>query len=209
MLIEVWSDVVCPWCYVGRLRLEAALRSYEHSDEVEVVWRSFQLDPTVPVGTAEPKLGYLARKYGVPAGTIAEGLQRSASAAAAEGVQFDVENTITVNTFDAHRVLHHAATQGLGEVSHERFLRAHFVEGATLDHPTLAALAAELGMVHDEVLEVLDSGAYDREVRADIELAGQLGITGVPFFAFDRAFGLSGAQPVEVLIDAMRRARNG
>ncbi len=206
MKIEIWSDVVCPWCYIGKRRLERALGQFEHADEVEITWRSFQLNPDTPAGTAEPTMDYLARRFG-PESKDMTG--RVAELAAGEGLDFDFDfdAALTVNTLDAHRLLHLAADLGVGDAAKERLLRAHFTEGADLsDHETLTRLLGEAGADPDRVRAVLAGTEYADAVRADISEARQLGASGVPFFVIDRRYGISGAQPAETFLQALRTA---
>jgi predicted DsbA family dithiol-disulfide isomerase len=202
--IEIWSDVVCPWCYIGKRRLERALGEFEHADEVEITWRSFQLNPDAPAGTAEPTLEYLSRRFGPQAAAMTT---RVAELGRGEGLDLDFGSTLTVNTLDAHRVLHLAADLGLGGAAKERLLRAHFTEGADLSDPeTLVRLAGEAGVDSDRAREVLAGTEYADAVRADIELAQAFGASGVPFFVIDRKYGISGAQPSETFLQALRTA---
>jgi predicted DsbA family dithiol-disulfide isomerase len=203
--IEIWSDVVCPWCYIGKRRLERALHDFGAADQVEITWRSFQLNPDFPPGTAVPTPDYLTSRFGPQA---QEMTGRVALLGAGEGLDLRFENTLTVNTFDAHRVLHLAADAGLaGEVS-ERLLHAHFTEGADLsDHQRLARLAGEAGVPPERVLAMLASDEYADAVRADIDEARALGANGVPFFVIDRKYGISGAQPAEVFLRALQQAQ--
>ncbi|MFY9934829.1 MAG: DsbA family oxidoreductase [Streptosporangiaceae bacterium] len=203
MKIEIWSDVVCPWCYIGKRRLEHALGEFEHADDVEVTWRSFQLNPGAPEA-AVPTLDYLERRFGPQATAMTS---RVADLGRGEGLNLDFANTLTVNTLDAHRALHLAADQGLGDAAKERLLHAHFTEGADVsDHETLAKLLAEVGVDEDRTRAVLAGTEYADEVQADIAEAQRLGATGVPFFVIDRKYGISGAQPAETFLQALRTA---
>ncbi len=209
MQIEIWSDVVCPWCYIGKRRLERALGEFEHADEVEVTWRSFQLNPDTLPGTAVPTLEYLTKKYGPQA---QEMTARVAALAKAEGLDFG-SSSLAVNTLEAHRVLHLAADLGFGDAAKERLLRAHFTEGANLsDHETLTRLVVEAGppgqagTVEARAREVLAGRDYENAVLDDISLARRMGISGVPFFAIDRKYGISGAQSPETFLRALRTA---
>jgi predicted DsbA family dithiol-disulfide isomerase len=205
--IEIWSDVVCPWCYIGKRRLERALGQFEHADEVEVAWRSFQLNPDTPPGTAVPTPDYLARRFGPQAKAMTG---RVAELAAEEGLDFDFDAALTVNTLDAHRLLHLAADLGIGDAAKERLLRAHFTEGADLsDHQTLTRLLGEVGADSERVRAVLAGTEYADTVRADIEQARRLGANGVPFFVIDRKYGISGAQPAGTFLQALRTAYAG
>jgi predicted DsbA family dithiol-disulfide isomerase len=204
MKIEIWSDVVCPWCYIGKRRLEHALTEFEHADDVEVTWRSFQLNPEFPPGEATPTAEYLARRFGPQSAQMAA---RVADIAKGEGLDFDNASALAVNTFDAHRLLHLAADLGVADAATERLLRAHFTEGANLaDADTLVNLMKEAGADPDRAREVLDGDEYAAQVHADIAEARMLGSTGVPFFVIDRKYGISGAQPTETFLHALRTA---
>ena len=204
MKIEIWSDVVCPWCYIGKRRLERALGDFEHADEVEIAWRSFQLNPDTPAGTAVPTSEYLVQRFGPQASQMTG---RVAALGRDEGLDLNFDTSLTVNTLDAHRLLHLAADLGVGDAAKERLLRAHFTEGADLSDPeTLVRLAGQAGVDSDRAREVLAGTEYADAVRADIELAQAFGATGVPFFVIDRKYGISGAQPAEAFLQALRTA---
>jgi predicted DsbA family dithiol-disulfide isomerase len=207
MRVEIWSDVVCPWCYIGKRNLEAALAGFEHRDGVEVTWRSFELDPSAPAVREGDYAVRLAEKYGVP---LAEGrrmLASMTSAAAGAGLAFDFDRARPGNTFDAHRLIHLAGERGAQDAMKERLLRATFTEGEPVgDRGTLVRLAVEAGLDGEDAAAVLDSDAYAAEVRADERQALELGITAVPFFVIDRTFGVPGAQPPDVLTRALQRA---
>ena len=204
MQVEIWSDVVCPWCYIGKRRLERALGEFEHADEVEVTWRSFQLNPDTRPGTAVPTLDYLEQRFGPQAQAMTA---RVAELGQAEGLTLDFASSLTVNTLEAHRLLHLAAGLGIGDAAKERLLRAHFTEGADLSgHETLTRLLVEVGAGEARVREVLAGTEYANEVADDISMARRLGASGVPFFVIDRAYGISGAQSVETFLHALRTA---
>jgi predicted DsbA family dithiol-disulfide isomerase len=205
--VEIWSDVVCPWCYIGKRRLESALSQFEHADEVEIFWRSFQLNPEAQQGKGVPTLEYLTTRFGPQAGQMTEHV---AEVAKGDGLDMDFSKALTVNTFDAHRMLHLAAELGVGDAAKERMLRAHFTEGADLGSTdTLVALMQDVGIDAEKARAALVSGEYGEEVRADIEEARALGANGVPFFVIDRKYGVSGAQPVETFLTALRTAYAG
>ncbi|MFD3584613.1 DsbA family oxidoreductase [Streptomyces sp. NPDC058683] len=205
--IDVWSDVVCPWCYIGKRRLESALGRFEHADEVEVHWHSFQLDPAHPKGDRRPVLEALAHKTGAPPAQVRAMIRQVTELAAAEGLRYDLERAVSVNTVDAHRLSHLAAAHGRGAEMHERLLRAHLGEGEVVDDPgTLVRLGAEAGVPEDEVRRMLDGDAYADAVTADVRTARRYGATGVPFFVLDRTYGLSGAQPADTFLSALRTA---
>lgn len=200
MKVEIWSDVVCPWCYIGKRNFEAALEGFEHRDEVEVVWRAFELDPGAPAHREGPYAERLARKYRTSLDEAQGMVDRMTQAAAAVGLDFRFDLAQPGNTFDAHRVIHLAATRGRQDEMKERLLRATFTEGeATGDVAVLVRLATEVGLDATEVTDALATGAFTEEVRAEEAEAAQLEITGVPFFVVDRAFGISGAHPPEAL----------
>ncbi|MDT7557456.1 MAG: hypothetical protein QOI68_1926 [Pseudonocardiales bacterium] len=209
MRVEVWSDVVCPWCYIGKRRLERALGSFEHAGEVEVVWRSFQLDPAFPKGVHRPTYEALMEKTGGSAAQVRAMTEQVKAVAAEEGLVYDFESSSMVNTFDAHRLAHLAQAHGLGAAMHERLMRAQLVEGATLADPeTLVRLGEEVGVPAGEARRMLAGDEYATEVEEDISQARELGVSGVPFFVLDRAYGLSGAQPLETFLSALRRAQS-
>jgi predicted DsbA family dithiol-disulfide isomerase len=206
LTVEIWSDVVCPWCYIGKRRFEAALEAFEHRDEVTVMWRSFELDPAAPRNVEGTATERLAAKYGMSL-ERAEGLHREMTErAAAEGLEFRFDLAQSGNTFDAHRLIHLAATYGHQAAAKERLMRAYFTEGAAISDPeTLIGLMAEVGVDAAEARDVLLGDRFAEDVREDEQLAGQLGIQGVPFFVLDRRFGVSGAQPPEALVQALER----
>lgn len=205
MKIEVWSDIVCPWCYLGKRRLETALAEFEHPVSVE--WRSFQLDPTYPKDARQPVYEAIQSKMGASPAQVRAMTGNLGALAAAEGLTYDFDNAVMVNTFDAHRVAHLAKANGLGAEMHERLLRAQLVEAETLnDADTLVRLAAEVGVDEPDTRKVLAGDEYAASVAADIEEARALGVNGVPFFVIDRKYGISGAQPVEAFRSALTTA---
>ena len=207
MQVEIWSDVVCPWCAIGKRRFETALSRFEHRDEVRVRYRSFELDPTTPRSVTVGATERLARKYGVPLAE-AEAMQRRVTdAAAGEGLDFRLDIARQGNTVDAHRLLHLAAERGRQSELKERLLLAYFTEGEPIGEPaTLVRLAADAGLDAAEAEQVLGSDAYLAEVRADQAEARGLGIQAVPFFVLDRRYGVSGAQPADLLLSALWQA---
>ena len=210
MLIEIWSDVVCPWCYIGKRRLEQAVDAFPHRDDVEVRWRSFQLDPTAPVSSSDDAPGTaerLAVKYGVDLQQAHAMNARMSEVAAGEGLEYHLDQARGTSSLDAHRLLHEAAEHGLQDALKERLLKAYLSEGERIDDAAvLARLATEAGLDPDVVARVLGSDAHTGAVRGDQDEARVLGITGVPFVVVDRRYGVSGAQPVEVFATALERA---
>jgi predicted DsbA family dithiol-disulfide isomerase len=209
--IDVWSDIVCPWCYVGKRRLEAALAQFTHRDEVEVVWRAFELDPAAPA-VRDEGVTYaerLARKYGTTVEHAERMIQQMTEVAAVDGLDFRFDRIRPGRTFDAHRLLHLAAERGVQDALKERLLRAYMTEGAAIGDPkSLVRLASEAGLEADEAEGVLASAAYSAEVRSEEDDARDLGITGVPFFVIGGRYAVSGAQPAEVLLRAVTTAWN-
>ena len=208
MKVEIWSDVVCPWCFIGKRRFEAALERFEHRDDVEVVWRSFELDPSAPTtGTPGGQTERLAAKYGTTLDGARQMQRRVADAAAGEGLDFNMDVAVPANTVDAHRVIHLAQGAGLQAAMKERLLKAHFTDGEAVgETDTLVRLATEVGLDAGAVRSMLDGDELTDAVRSDESEARALGISGVPFFVIDRRYGVSGAQPSEHLLEALQTA---
>ena len=208
MRIDVWSDLVCPWCYIGKRRLEHALEKAKLDQPIEIVHRSFQLNPSAPMETTSKRREYLMKKYGwsnAQAEQIDSDMEKRA---AADGLEYHLgAEGLTGNTFDAHRLMHLARERGVADAAIERFYRAYFTEQRSLfDKESLVPLAVEAGLDADEARRVLNGTGYADAVERDINEARMLGVSGVPFFVFDMKLGLSGAQPVEVFIDALNQA---
>jgi predicted DsbA family dithiol-disulfide isomerase len=204
--VEIWSDIACPWCYVGKRRFEAALAEFEHREEVRVLWRSFELDPAAPRERQGDRAARLAEKYGMTVERAREMEQQMTDVAAQEGVEFRFDIARSGATFDAHRIVHLAREHELQDAMKERLLRAYFTEGELVgDHGTLVRLACEVGLAEDEVRETLAGDRYAEEVRDDELTARKLGITAVPTFVIDRAMGASGAHPPEAMLSLLRQ----
>ncbi len=215
MRIEIWSDVVCPWCYVGKRRLEGALARFaqahpEAEGQLEVVYRSFELDPTAPQHGHEPTTAVLARKYGRSEDEMRQMQQQLTDVAAGEGLAFRLFDNVHTNTVDAHRLLHLALDEGgpaLQRALKEALLAAYFLDARDVgDHDVLASVASGVGLDEVRVKEVLTSDAYAAAVQADIAQARAYGATGVPFYVLDQKYGVSGAQPGEVFDQVLERA---
>ena len=204
MDIEIWSDIACPWCYVGKRRFEAALAHFEHRDDVRVRWRSFELDPSAPPAREGERAARLAEKYGITVERAREMEKQMTETAAGEGLDFRFDIQRSGATFDGHRVIHLATEHGLGDAMKERLLRAYFTEGELMsDHEALVRLAGEVGLDQDEVRQMLASDRYADDVREDERTAGSFGISAVPTFVIDRAIGASGAHPPEALLELL------
>lgn len=209
MKVEIWSDVVCPWCYIGKRRFEAALAQFAHRGEVAVVWRSFELDVAAPPSTTEQGTyaERLATKYGCSVAQAQAMIDNMTATAAQEGLDFRFDLARPGNTFDAHRLLHLALQYGRQDALKERLDRATFSEGSpTSDHATLRVLAMEVGLPETEVHDLLNSEQHADAVRADEAQARAYGISGVPFFVIDGTYGISGAQPAGVLLQTLEQA---
>jgi predicted DsbA family dithiol-disulfide isomerase len=206
MLVEIWSDIVCPWCYIGKRRFESALGRFEHADEVEVRWRSFELDPHAPAQRPGNMAEHLAAKYGMSVQDAHARLAGMDQMAAAEGLDYDLAETKGGNTFAAHRLIHLANEHGLGDQVKEALLHAYFVDRVSVSEPeVLLEVGVSCGLDRAEVAALLDSERFADGVRADEAEASDLGATGVPFFVFDRAFAVPGAQDPEVFLQTLRR----
>jgi predicted DsbA family dithiol-disulfide isomerase len=204
MRVDIWSDVICPWCYVGKARFSKALSTFAHRDEVEVVYRSFELDPSYPKDRRETTFAMLSSKYGMSEADARAAESRLADLAAAEGLGFEAVRPVG-NTFDIHRVLQLGLAKGVQAELVRAVDQAYFAQAQQVfDRDVLTGIAAGAGL--DTAPDVIDGDAYAEEVRQDELQARQLGITGVPFFVFDLALGVSGAQPTETLASALQQA---
>jgi len=207
MRVEVWSDVVCPFCYLGKRKFALALERFANRDDIDVVWKSFQLNPNV---RSDPDLSineFLAREKGIDVRTAEQMHERITRAGQAVGLEYHFERIVVANTFDAHRVIHFARAYGKADEAMDRLFRAYFTEGRNIAHrPTLAELGAEIGLDAAALIAALETGAYAGDVRADMEEAQQLGINGVPFFVLDRKYAVSGAQEPALFLEALQQA---
>jgi len=202
--IEVWSDVVCPWCYLGKRRMESAIANFEHADEVAVLWRSFELNPDAPRKEDMSVEEILSRKYGMSREEVREMNARITALAEAEGLEYRLDRARGANSFDAHRMIHLAAEHGIQGVMKERLMRAHFTESAAIGDPEeLVRMAVEVGIEEGEARNVVQSDRFAKEVGQDEADAAALGISGVPFFVIDGTWGISGAQTTDVFAKAL------
>ena len=207
MKVEIWSDVACPWCYIGKRRVEAARSRFEHGDAVDVRWRSFELDPSAPRVREAAYLDHLMGKYRISMAEADAMIDRMIEAGAQNGVVLRFDKAKIGNTFDAHRLLHLAGERGQQHELKEQLLRAAFTKGLAIgEADVLAGIAEAAGLEPDEVRAVLDGDRFAAEVRADERRAGELGITSVPFFVLGGTFGVAGAQPPDVLLAALQEA---
>jgi predicted DsbA family dithiol-disulfide isomerase len=206
--VEIWSDIVCPWCYLGKRRFEKALAEFEHRDAVSVSYRSFQLDASRPRGETISRRQMLMKKYRLSPEQVEEMDERMEETAAADGLEYHLtEAGLTGNTFDAHQVVHLARAHGLESAMLDRLYRAYFTEQRSIfDHESLVALAAEVGIDAADAREALRQNRFADAVANDVDEAGFYGATGVPFFVVAGRYGVSGAQPVDLFSKVLTRA---
>jgi predicted DsbA family dithiol-disulfide isomerase len=207
MLVDIWSDVVCPWCYLGKRRFEAALERFEHRDAVQVHWHSFELDPQAGPSSDTPSAQRLAAKYGMPVEDARARHAELEEVAGAEGLEYHLDRTRGGNSLDAHRLHQLAIDRGLSDAVMQRLMRGYFTDGEAIDdRDVLLRLVTEAGLDADEARAVLDSDRYTEEVRADEHTAARIGVRGVPFFVLGRRFGVSGAQTPDIMLEALQKA---
>jgi predicted DsbA family dithiol-disulfide isomerase len=207
MKVEIWSDVMCPFCYIGKRKFEKALAEFEGKENVEIEWKSFQLNPSLKTDAGKSINQYLAEIKGWSLEQAKEMNARVSAMAKEVGLNYNFDKAIVANSFDAHRLIQFAKRKNVGDQMEEALFKAYFIDGKnTADHTTLISLAAEAGLDETETKAILDSGIFADEVEADIELAGQIGVRGVPFFVFDRKYAVSGAQAPEVFLETMKKA---
>lgn len=206
MQVEIWSDIMCPFCYIGKRRFEAALQQFTHRDEVEVVWRSFELDPNMHTVPGQSIDELLAIRKGVSVAQAHQMNAHMAQTAAEVGLRFDFDRMVPVNMFNAHRFVHLAAHHDRQDAAKERLFRAYFTEGQHVeDLDTLARLGADIGLDAVEVKRVLQTDAYAQQVRHDEYQARQINVRGVPFFVFADKYAVSGAQPSELFAEVLKK----
>ncbi|GAB3900958.1 DsbA family oxidoreductase [Larkinella knui] len=207
MKVEIWSDVMCPFCYIGKRKFEAALEKFDHKESIEVVWKSFQLNPAQETDPSKSITEYLAENKGWTLGYAKQMNDYVTNMAAEVGLHYDFDKAVVANSFDAHRVVQLAKKHGKGDDMEERLFKAYFTEGAnTADHETLLKLATDIGLDAAEVKQVLASDHYATDVKADIREARQVGVTGVPFFVFNQKYAVSGAQAPETFLGALTKS---
>jgi len=205
--VDIWSDVVCPWCAVGKANLDAALSQFSHAESVEIHWHSYELDPSAPAVRSGNYVGMLGKKYGVSSDEAQSMIDRMTATGEACGIDFHFERVQPGNTFDAHRMIHLGAVRGIQTQVKARFLRGYLSEGEAIGLPEVVErLAIDAGLDPDEVAAVLRTDAFADEVRIDEATAASMQVTGVPFFVFDRRLAVAGAQPPEILLQVLQRA---
>jgi predicted DsbA family dithiol-disulfide isomerase len=207
MKVEIWSDVMCPFCYIGKRKFEAALEQFLHKNEIEVEWKSFQLNPDMKTDPSKNINEYLAEHKGISEYQAKQMNDRVTAMAAEVGLHYDFDKAIVANSFDAHRLSHYAKTQGKQDAMEERLFKAYFTEGKnTADHETLVHLAEEVGLKADDVRKMLSSNEFSDDVTKDIYEAQQVGARGVPFYVFDDSYVVSGAQPSKLFLQVLEKS---
>lgn len=207
MKVEIWSDIMCPFCYIGKRRFERALQQFAHKDEIEIVWKSYQLDPYMQTEPGKNINQYLAERKGWTL-DYARQMNAQVTAMAKEvGLHYDFDKAIVANSFDAHRFSHLAAKYGLADAAEERLFKAYFTEGKNIaDHNTLIQLGKEIGIDASAIKQMLATDTYTYEVQHDVNEAETLGLRGVPFFVMNRKYGVSGAQPEETFLKTLEQS---
>lgn len=207
MQIDIWSDIACPWCYIGKRRLETALADHPHRDDIQVTWHSYQLDPSLPEHYEGTEADYLASRKGMPVEQVREMFGHVAEQAAGEGLAYDFDRLVVANSARAHELLHLAKERGLGDEVKEALLSGHFEHGLDIgDVDALARVGADAGLDEGEVRAALADGRYKAAVASDIDMARQIGVTGVPFVVVDMKYAVSGAQPPELFREVVDKA---
>ena len=207
MQVEIWSDIMCPVCYIGKRKFEAALEKFPKKNEVEIIWKSYQLDPNIKEQPGKDIYSYLAEAKGQSLEWSRKMHENVVNMAKSVGLEYNFDKAVIANSFDAHRVIQLAKKHGLGDAIEERLFKAYFTEGKNFaDHETLAAIGEEVGLDRKEILSLLNSNDLADNVHSDIEEGMRLGLRGVPFFVFNRKIGVSGAQDSEIFLQALEEA---
>lgn len=207
MRVDIWSDIVCPWCYVGKRRFETAAAAFDNVGELQVIHHSFQLNPAAPRDAPSDRRAMLMKKYGLTPTQVEATDARMTEIAAQEGLDYRLDGTVTGNTLDAHQLVHLAREHGRQDAMVERLFRAYFTEQRSVfDQDSLVDLANDVGVARDTARDSLREGRYVPAVHEDVEIARRIGISGVPFFVINGRYGVSGAQSPDVFLEALTRA---
>jgi predicted DsbA family dithiol-disulfide isomerase len=205
--VEIWSDVMCPFCYIGKRKFETALAQFKDKDKVEIVWKSFQLNADLKTDPSKNTIQHLAESKGWTMEYTNSTVQYVMEMAEGVGLHYDFNKAVVANSFDAHRLIQFAKSKDKGDAAEERLFKAYFTEGKnTADHTVLLQLGKEIGLEETELKQVLDSDAFAKEVKNDIQEAEKIGVSGVPFFVFNRKYAVSGAQDPEVFLKSLIKA---
>lgn len=207
MKVEIWSDVMCPWCYIGKRKFEKALEQFPQKDRIEVEWKSFQLNPDMETDPSKNIIDYLVEAKGITADHATQMLDNVTNVAAEVGLEYHMDKAVLANSFDSHRFIQFAKKNKKGDEAEEQLFNAYFTEGKnTADHDTLIDLGVKIGLDAGAVKSVLDSNQYADEVRKDVYEAQQVGARGVPFFVLDRKYAVSGAQQSDTFLGALQKS---
>lgn len=207
MKVEIWSDVMCPFCYIGKRRIESALDQFDHAEDIRIEWKSFQLQPDIETQPDKNVTDHLAEVKGWSAEQAAQMNKRVTDMADEVGLEYHFDKAVVANSFDAHRFAHYAKSKGKGDAAEEALFKAYFTEGKnTDDYDVLVALGEDIGLDAAEIRQVLESDRYAEDVREDIKESRKVGVQGVPFFVFDRKYAISGAQPTEAFVEALEKS---
>ncbi len=208
MKVEIWSDVMCPFCYIGKRKFEAALKQFDHREEVEIEWKSFQLDPSIVTDASKTIHEFLAERKGFSLEQAKQMNERVTKLAEMVGLEYRFDKAVVANSFDAHRFSHLAKQFNLQDEAEEALFKAYFTDGKnTADADTLYQIGENIGIDKEKVRAMLDSEQYTLEVNEDMEVARMIGVTGVPFFVFDRKYPISGAQESETFLELMNKVQ--
>lgn len=208
MKVEIWSDVMCPFCYIGKRKFEQAMQQFDHAENIELEWHSFQLDPGIQAGHGKNLYEYLSERKGISVEQSVAMHDNVVKMAEEVGLTYNFDKAVVANSFDAHRLIQLAKKNGLGDEIEEKLFKAYFTDGKDFaNHSVLSEIGREIGLNAEEVEQVLtDPNAYADAVRKDITEASRIGVRGVPFFVFDRKFAVSGAQPSEVFLNTLNKS---
>ena len=207
MKVNIWSDVRCPFCYIGKRKFEMALEDFPQKDQVEVTWRSFQLDPTLETQKDANIYDYFSKVKGVSKGQAEQMFNNVTQIAKEVGLDFNIEESIVSNSFNAHRLIQLAKSKGLGDEAEEQLFKIHFIEGKDIDDAeTLLQTGIQIGLSETDVQGVLDTNAYEYEVKQDELAAKSIGVSGVPFFVFNDKYAVSGAQSPETFLQVLEKS---
>lgn len=207
MKIEIWSDVICPFCYIGKRNFETAMGQFADKNHIEVIWKSFQLDPTIPEVATESYLNYLVKRKGMPVNQVEGMLANVTEMASRAGLDYNLDRSVIVNSQKAHQLIQFAKSKKLGNEAEERLFSAFFTEGKNIaDTETLVQLGNDFGLEENEIKANLEDEKYKYEIAQDIQEAQDIGVTGVPFFVFDRKYAVSGAQPAEAFLQNLNKS---
>ena len=207
MQVEIWSDVMCPFCYIGKRKFEAALSQFAHKENIEVIWKSYQLNPEMKTDTNKNSIIALAEHKGISVEESKEMHKYVVEMAANIGLKYNMDKTISANSFNAHRLTHYAKSQGKQLEIEEKLFEAYFILGKNIDDTnTLIGLGESVGLSHESLRKVLQGNDYEEDVRKDVYEAQQVGVRGVPFFVFDRKYAVSGAQESAVFLQSLQKS---